>query len=311
MTVTGEAAAPMERELERFGEALGMASRAAANTVKSYLRDLRDFRLYLLERAPSVCGEERRDVSPGLISADHVRAYLAETMKHASRATTQRRLFAIKAYFRWRETNLGADNPARSIRAPKVGQRLPQVMPAADVARLIEAPESVAGAAAARDRAILETLYSAGLRVSELVGLCWRDLDEELGMVTVRAGKGNKDRIAPIGEVALDAIRAWRAAAPAAAAPDSPVFTNLRGGRLSVRWVQKLVGRRLRDAGLDSTLTPHGLRHCFATHLLDAGADLRAIQEMLGHASLSTTQRYTHVSVKHLQEVYRRAHPRA
>ena len=130
-------------------------------------------------------------------------------------------------------------------------------------------------------------------------------------MVTVRAGKGNKDRIAPIGEVALDAIRAWRAAVPAAAAPDSPVFTNLRGGRLSVRWVQKLVGRRLRDAGLDSTLTPHGLRHCFATHLLDAGADLRAIQEMLGHASLSTTQRYTHVSVKHLQEVYRRAHPRA
>lgn len=297
----------MEPELDRFGVALGKAARAAANTVKSYLRDLRDFRRYLLERTPSVCDEAQKEARPELIDAGHIRAYLAETMKHASRATVQRRLFAIKAYFRWRETNLGAGNPARSIRSPKIGRRLPQVMPVADVARLIEAP---ARGAAARDRAIMETLYSAGLRVGELIGLCWRDLDEELGMVTVRAGKGNKDRIVPLGEVALDALRVWRATAPLAV-PDAPVFTNLRGGRLSARWVQKLVERRLLAAGLDSALTPHGLRHCFATHMLDAGADLRAIQEMLGHASLSTTQRYTHVSVKHLREVYRRAHPRA
>lgn len=301
----------MEPELIRFGEALGHAARAAANTVKSYLRDLRDFRLYLLERAPSARAPSGDDAAPELIDADQIRAYLTETMKHASRATTQRRLFAIKAYFRWRETNLGAENPARSIRAPKVGQRLPQVMPAGDVARLIEARGTVTDAAAARNRAIMETLYSSGLRVGELVGLAWRDLDEELGMVMVRAGKGNKDRLVPLGEVAFDALKAWRAATPAAATPDAPVFTNLRGGRLSPRTVQMIVARRLIDAGLDTALTPHGLRHCFATHMLDAGADLRAIQEMLGHASLSTTQRYTHVSVKHLQEVYRRAHPRA
>ena len=300
----------MAPELDRFGVALGQATRAAANTVKSYLRDLRDFRGYLLERAPSACDETQQEALPELIDAGHIRAYLAATMKHASRATVQRRLFAIKAYFRWRETNLGAGNPARSIRSPKIGRRLPQVMPVADVARLIEAPATVASGAAARDRAIMETLYAAGLRVGELVGLRWRDLDEELGMVTVRAGKGNQDRLVPLGEVALDALRAWRAAAPPAA-PDAPVFTNPRGGRLSARWVQKLVARRLLDANLDSALTPHGLRHCFATHMLDAGADLRAIQEMLGHASLSTTQRYTHVSVKHLREVYRRAHPRA
>jgi len=130
-------------------------------------------------------------------------------------------------------------------------------------------------------------------------------------MVMVRSGKGNKDRLVPIGEPALDALRAWRALMPADATPGAAVITNLRGGRLTPRSVQNLLARRIAESGLDTILTPHGLRHCFATHLLNAGADLRSIQEMLGHASLQTTQRYTHVSVRHLKEVYRRAHPRA
>jgi integrase/recombinase XerC len=179
------------------------------------------------------------------------------------------------------------------------------------VRTLIEANAEEATPAALRDRAILETLYSTGLRVSELVGLNWRDLDEEVGMVLVRSGKGNKDRMVPIGEPALDALRAWRRAMPVAWELNGPVITNLRGGRLTARAVELMLSRRIMEAGLTSSITPHGLRHCFATHLLNAGADLRSIQEMLGHASLATTQRYTHVSINRLKEVYRRAHPRA
>ena len=197
------------------------------------------------------------------------------------------------------------------MRSIKTAKRLPQVMSEDAVAILIEADGAPDTPATLRDRAILELLYSTGLRVSELTGLCWRDLDTELGMVMVRAGKGNKDRLVPAGEPALDALLAWRAAMPTAWSPDGPVITNLRGGRLTTRSVQKMVAQRLLRAGVDTPLTPHGLRHCFATHLLNAGADLRSIQEMLGHSSLATTQRYTHVSVRHLKEVYRRAHPRA
>ena len=147
--------------------------------------------------------------------------------------------------------------------------------------------------------------------MSELVDLDWRDIDEELGMVTVRLGKGNKDRMVPIGEPALDALRTWRRAMPIAWEPDGPVIVNLRGGRLTSRAVEQILERRISAAGLAAGITPHGLRHCFATHMLNNGADLRSIQEMLGHASLATTQRYTHVSVNHLKEVYQRAHPRA
>jgi integrase/recombinase XerC len=202
-------------------------------------------------------------------------------------------------------------SPARALRSPRTQRRLPAILPEDDVRRLIEADSEDGGPAALRDRAILETLYSSGLRVSELVGLNWRDLDDEVGMVLVRSGKGNKDRMVPIGEPALDALKAWRRAMPKAWELDGPVITNLRGGRLTTRAVENILAQRIVAAGLGSSITPHGLRHCFATHMLNAGADLRSIQEMLGHASLATTQRYTHVSVKHLKEVYRRAHPRA
>ncbi len=300
----------MVEEIEAFAGALANASRAAANTVAAYRRDLKDFCQYLL-RGLTALNDDAAAILPDKITADHVRNYLAETMRSgASRATVQRRLFAIKAYFRWRESTLGAQNPARTMRSPKAEKRLPQVLHEDSVRRLVEAGGDVTPAML-RDRAILEVLYSSGLRVSELTGLCWRDIDEELGMVMVRSGKGNKDRLVPIGEPALDALKEWRVAMPVPWSLGGPVITNLRGGRLTPRSVQNIVARRLLTAEVDSPITPHGLRHCFATHLLNAGADLRSIQEMLGHSSLATTQRYTHVSVKHLKEVYRRAHPRA
>ncbi len=301
----------MIEEIGAFADALSGASRAAKNTVQGYQRDLKDFHGYLLS-GRTASDDEGSRVNPDLITTDHVRNYLAAMMRsRAARATVQRRLFAIKAFFRWRETISGRPNPAQGMRSPKIEKRLPQVMSEDAVATLVEAGGDSGTPAALRGRAILEVLYSSGLRVSELTGLCWRDLDTELGMITVRAGKGNKDRVVPIGEPALDALLAWRAAMPVAWSAEGPVITNLRGRRLTPRSVQKIVAGRLTMAGLDTPLTPHGLRHCFATHLLNAGADLRSIQEMLGHSSLATTQRYTHVSVRHLKEVYRRAHPRA
>jgi integrase/recombinase XerC len=305
----------MQAEIESFAAALGKASRAADNTVSNYRRDLCDFRRFLLERGAALAsaGDE---VEPEAITTDHIRGYLSEAMKTLSRATVQRRLFAIKAFFRWRETmatpaSAAVASPARALRSPRAQRRLPAILPEDEVRRLIEADSEDGGPAALRDRAILETLYSSGLRVSELVGLNWRDVDDEVGMVLVRSSKGNKDRMVPIGEPALDALKAWRRAMPKAWELDGPVITNLRGGRLTTRAVENILAQRIVAAGLGSSITPHGLRHCFATHMLNAGADLRSIQEMLGHASLATTQRYTHVSVNHLKEVYRRAHPRA
>jgi integrase/recombinase XerC len=300
----------MQAEIEEFAAALGKASRAADNTVSNYRRDLCDFRRFLLEREAALdpSGEE---VDASAIVTDQVRGYLSEAMKTLSRATVQRRLFAIKAFFRWRETMAGAASPARALRSQRAQRRLPAILPEDDVRRLIEADSADNSPAALRNRAILETLYSSGLRVSELTGLNWRDIDDEVGMVLVRSGKGNKDRMVPIGEPALDALKAWRRAMPTAWELDGPVITNLRGGRLTTRAVENILAQRIVAAGLGTSITPHGLRHCFATHMLNSGADLRSIQEMLGHASLATTQRYTHVSVNHLKEVYCRAHPRA
>ena len=300
----------MIAEIETFLGALGGASRASRNTVSAYRRDLLDFHAYL-QQGRTAIGQTGENVDCDAITTDHVRNYLATMMRVASRATVQRRLYAIKALFRWREVASGKSSPVRTMRGPKLEKRLPQVASEKVVDALVVADGAVDSPARARDRAILEVLYSCGLRVSELTGLCWKDIDEELGMVMVRAGKGNKDRLVPIGEPALDALRAWRATGVSDGAPESPVITNLRGGRLTPRSVQNLLARRINESGLDIDLTPHGLRHSFATHLLNAGADLRSIQEMLGHSSLQTTQRYTHVSARHLKEVYRRAHPRA
>jgi integrase/recombinase XerC len=298
-------------EVEQFASAIAKAARASSNTVASYKRDLKKFCEYLLKGTTAV-DEHTGLVEADRIQTDHVRNYLAELLhRGSSRATVQRRLFAIKAFFRWRELVAGKPNPVYTMRSPRAEKRLPQVLNEGDTAALVEADNGMNSRVRLRDRAILEVLYSAGIRVSELTGLDWRDIDEELGLVMIRSGKGHKDRLVPIGEPALDALRVWRTASPGTLSADRPVITNLRGTRLTPRAVQNIVARRLVHAGVNTPITPHGLRHSFATHMLNAGADLRSIQEMLGHSSLTTTQRYTHVSVHHLKEVYRRAHPRA
>jgi integrase/recombinase XerC len=301
----------MLNEIEAFATSLAKAARASRHTVSNYRRDLMSLRAFLLERGTLV--DANGEVTVDAITGDHVRQYLSELMrKAAARATVQRRLSAIKAFFRYRESSLGATSPVRALRSPKSQRHLPSILQESEAKRLIEHPPDAAETpATARARAILEVLYSSGLRVSELVGLDWRDVDDELGMLMVRAGKGAKDRVVPIGEPALDALKSWRVVMPIPADPNAPVITNLRGARLTTRSVEKIVARRIIDAGLTASVTPHGLRHSFATHMLNAGADLRSIQEMLGHASLATTQRYTQVSVNHLKDVYRRAHPRA
>lgn len=302
----------MIAEVEAFAAALGGAGRASPNTVMGYRRDLMDFRSFLLERGWAVEGGDR--VNPDAVTVDHVRGYLAEMLKRATRSTVQRRLFALKAFFGYREAAIGVASPARMIRSPRTERRLPIVLGEDEVERLIDVearPGSESKPATLRNLAIVEVLYSTGMRVSELTAINWRNIDEELGMITIESGKGGKGRIIPLGEPALAALLAWRRVMPVAWSLDGPAITNLRGGRLSVRAVQQIVERRLIEAGVATAASPHGLRHCFATHMLNHGADLRSIQEMLGHSSLATTQRYTHVSVKHLKEVYRRAHPRA
>lgn len=298
--------------IEAFTAALAHAARASAHTVDNYRRDLMALRSFMLERA-AVLGRKEDEIDPASITPDHIRAWLSNMInaKKYQRATVQRRLSAAKAFFRYRENAGAAGNPTRTMRSPRSERHLPLVLGEEDVGKLIDLDADLQTAAALRDRAIIETLYSAGLRVSELVGLNWGDIDEEIGMLTVRSGKGNKDRVVPIGEPALDALIAWRRAMPIAWEADGPVIVNLRGARLTTRSVENIVRDRITRAGVPIALTPHGLRHSFATHMLGNGADLRSIQEMLGHASLATTQRYTHVSINHLKKVYRSAHPRA
>jgi integrase/recombinase XerC len=207
-------------------------------------------------------------------------------------------------------------NPAKSVSTPKVEKTLPTTLTVDEAFRLMESPKSISERPSEgskekglRDRAILELLYSSGLRVSELVGLNSDQLDLDLGIVRVM-GKGRKERIVPVGMKAIEATKSYLEERGMVKG-DGPIFVNSLGGRLTARSVGRLVKKYTRDTGIFRKISPHSLRHTFATHLLDAGADIREIQEMLGHSSLSTTQRYTHVSMGKLMEVYDKAHPRS
>lgn len=213
-----------------------------------------------------------------------------------------RRISCLKGFWRWAQREgLAAHSPAERLRPPRVKPPLPRVLQVDEAARAVEAP------ALARDRALFEVAYGAGLRVSELVSLNVGDLQLEAGLVTVRRGKGGKGRVVPLGEGAVSALRAHLVAGGQG---EGPVFLNQRGGRLSSRSAWSIVNEEALRAGLPD-VHPHALRHSFATHLLSAGADIRSIQEMLGHSSLGTTQRYTQVDLDALQLAYRSAHPRA
>jgi len=265
---------------------------------------------------------EVRAVAVGDINHHHIHAFLSMLHRHHKKSSIGRKLSAIKSFLRFllREGVIERD-PTLHIGSPKKDQPLPTYLPVDDMFRLLDAPplDTPTGL---RDRAILEVLYSCGLRVSELVGLNWNEIDANLEVVRVK-GKGNKERIVPIGRKALEALDRYRAHLSALVVPKRrhslsatssaslPVFLNTRGERLTTRSVARLVAGYARDCGIALKTSPHALRHTFATHLLDAGADLRAIQELLGHSSLSTTQKYTHVNLDRLMQVYDKAHPRA
>ena len=298
---------PLPPEIQRFAAYLEAERRASVHTRRAYLADLAQYAAFLAEQgAPLVPS------SPTL-----VRAFVARAAASAGAATLGRKLSAIRSLYRFlvRE-GLAPGNPARAVSSPRLPKRLPKVLPEEEVAALVEAPPALAGPLALRDRAFLELLYASGLRVSELTGLDVDHVDLAQGLVRV-LGKRRKERIVPFGTSAADALRRWLEEGRPVLAAENPraggraMFLNHRGGRLTARSVARRITRWVLAAGLPRHVHPHVLRHSFATHLLGNGADLRGIQELLGHASLSTTQRYTHLDWKRLAEVYDRAHPRA
>ena len=290
----------------------------SAHTLRAYRTDLEQWLAYLAERE----GVRPSQVDLGAFDTDGVRGFLAALHDRGnSRASAARRLAAIRTFARYlvREEQLAAD-PTGMVGAPRKETTLPAHLTAPDIDRLLEAPD-VATVAGRRDAAILELFYASGLRLSELVALDLADVN--LGGRVVRVtGKGGKERLVPFHQAAGRALRAMLADHAGLPRPArrpggrhqrvrDPLFLSLRGARLTTRSVDRIVRRYVREAAIAQGISPHALRHTFATHLLQAGADLRAIQELLGHARLSTTQRYTHLDVQHLMSVYRGAHPRA
>lgn len=298
----------MSNPLADYLRHLGVEKNASAHTVKSYREDLTRAAAWLAEQTGGTFRPDR-------VAARHVRAYLAWLHEQGfARTTVARRLASLRSWFNWlcREGAL-SQNPAAGLRGPRQEKKLPHFLTAKDLDALLNAPS--ADEAGRRDRAILETIYSGGLRVSELIGLNLPDIDADEGVLRVR-GKGKRERIAMLGPPALAALNEWfavrRAWLSAAGKPDTPaVFLNRRGTRLTTRSVGRLLDKYLKQTGLDPRTSPHTLRHSFATHLLDNGADIRSVQELLGHRNLTTTQVYTHVSTQRLHDAYRAAHPRA
>ena len=301
----------LEQALADFLSHLALERNSSPQTVKSYREDLTQALQFARER------HQKPAVSPADWDTRTLRAFLAwlHGQKYA-KSTVARRLAAVRSFgkFLCRGGVISA-NPAEALRGPRPDRKLPHFLSVDDVARLLAAPPA-ADPLGRRDRAILETLYSAGVRVSELSGMNQADVDLAGGVFVVR-GKGRKERLALLGAPAVAAIQMWltdRAAIvgqlPEGKRPDA-VFVNRRGTRLTVRSVGRMLEKHLKAAGLDPRTTPHTLRHSFATHLLDAGADIRGVQELLGHKSLTTTQVYTHVSAERLRASYRDAHPRA
>jgi integrase/recombinase XerC len=305
--------AGVQSEIGDFLDYLTYERNVSINTIEAYRDDLESFISFLTDNYFTL----GRDLLE-LEKVDHlaIRSYLAHLARRKlSRASSARHLSALRSFFKFlmREGKL-PNNPARGVTTPKREKLLPSVMQPADFALLIGQPdlESPLGL---RDRAWLEFLYASGLRISELVGIDLDDVELRVRLVKVR-GKGSKERIVPFGSRAEAALRAWLVVRgdlleADEAGDEQPLFVNYRGGRITARSVRRLFDRYVRSASLRAGISPHTMRHSFATHLLNAGADLRAIQELLGHASLSTTQRYTHLNDWQLIEVYRKSHPRA
>ncbi len=298
----------MQTAVARFLRHLALERNAAELTVKSYREDLTSLVQYL-------AAAYGRPPSPEELTPLDLRGYVAALHEAGyAKSSVARRLSSMRSFFRFAQREgLVASNPAKPLRTPRRTRKLPHFLTTDEIGRLLEAPprDDPQGL---RDRAILETMYSAGLRVSETVGLNDGDLDEENGVARIR-GKGRRERLAPIGSFAQEAIAAWkrvrRVSPREPQGLETPLFVNRFGRRLTTRSVGRMLEKYLRQEGLDDRTSPHTLRHSFATHLLDRGADIRSVQELLGHKSLTTTQIYTHVSTAGIREAYEKAHPRA
>ncbi len=306
--------------IDDFGRHLGIERGLSPNTRRAYESDVRQLTVHT--------GSE---VQPAAVDADHVRAWLASLHRRRSPATMGRKLASVRCFFRWlvREGVRG-DDPTAGLPMPKLEKRLPRPLSVDDCEQLITKDERVVNQSAPeggdrarrhtwmslRDRALVELLYGTGIRIGELVALDVRDLELRAQEVRVM-GKGGKERIVPIPAQAREALSAWLDVRRHPGLMSEPLFISLRARReeqprrLAAREARRILGERAVRADLGEHVHPHRLRHSYATHLLDMGADLREIQELLGHASLSTTQKYTAVSIEHLRDVYDRAHPRA
>lgn len=278
----------------------------SGNTVAGYLRDLREFN-----------GNLPEDTEINNISSKHVRSFVISLHQKNTSSSVARKLSTLRTFFRFlKRENRVQHNPVAGISGPKIGKKIPVFLTVDEVFQLLEEPGEK-DRFMRRDKAILEFLYSTGIRVAELVSRDISDLDFDSEVVSVR-GKGNKERLVPVGRHAKAAVEQWllqreqlmrdRANRGREVEHDA-LFLNGRGSRLTVRSVERLVKSYGERAGISQTVTPHALRHSFATHLLEMGADLRSVQELLGHSSLSSTQRYTHLNLDHLTEVYDKAHP--
>jgi len=293
----------VQAAVDGFLRHLSLEKNASPHTVKAYGDDLHQFLAYA--RA-----ELRQDPVPGDVDHLLIRSFLAHLhARGLKKASSARKLAGLRTFFRWlcREGVL-ARNPARALLSPRTERRIPTHLEENEVAALLDLPGE--GIVAVRGRALLELLYATGLRCAELVSLDLAEVDFDARMVRV-VGKGRKERVVPFGGRARSAVKAWLPVR-ADLSPDSDaLFVNQRGGRLTDRSVRALVSHRVRQVAITRKVSPHTLRHSFATHLLERGADLRTIQELLGHTSLSTTQRYTHVNARHILDIYRKTHPRA
>ena len=292
----------MKQAIEQFCRYLSDERNVSPHTLDAYRGDLEQFLAFTVRELGT--GADVNGVTHLLI-----RRYMAQLHKDHQKSSVGRKLAAIRAFFRYllRE-GMAAKNPAELVSTPKKEKRAPFHLNIDEVTSLVEAPQST-DFLSLRDRAILETLYSCGIRVSELTGLNVGDVDMDEWLVRV-LGKGNKERIVPVGRQARNALGAYLTSRNAPA-PDSPLILNARGGRLTGRSVARIIDKYILRIAAMKKISPHTLRHTFATHMLEGGADLRAIQELLGHSSLSTTQKYTHVSIDRLMEVYDKAHPKA
>lgn len=310
-------------QLERFIKYLSLEKQASSHTINSYRLDIQQFTAMLAN------GDENFD-DWGKFDRDDARSYLQELHKLSlTKNSIARKIASMRSFYKFLLLE-GVVKSNPFMRLPAMGRerKLPQVMSLGSIERLIDAVEpywrdqlarglakneETAAFVLARDKALIEVIYSGGLRISEAVGLNFKDVDILGGSVLVH-GKGKKERLCALGRPARTALRSYlqqRRLRSPAETPTSPVFINRNCGRLNARSFQRNLKAYLEAAGLPPDLTPHKLRHSFATHLLDAGADLRSVQEMLGHADLSTTQIYTHVSTERMKEAYRKAHPRA